>query len=137
MIPSAAAGGALEENAGEAVIGAVDDAQRVTRRIEDIEEELLQRRSAEEQGLADAQLAELGRTEEQMQPFVKKIVEEEWYETLESLREVSDAQWKQWGVPRRLSDKLKEKLGTPMSAAGGMGAAASAPPRCAETACAR
>jgi len=82
------AGGALEENAGEAVIGAVDDAQRVTRRIEDLEEELLQRRSAEEQGLVDAQLAELGRTEELYEAAARRLESGEYPVALDLLRKL-------------------------------------------------
>ena len=82
------AGGALEENAGEAVLGAVDDADRVTRRIEDIEERLLSELTGEEQGLVDAQLAELGRTPELLEAARRRIERGEYPVGMELLRKL-------------------------------------------------
>ena len=38
------------------------------------------------------------------------MVDEEWYDTALSLREIPDSDWKDWRVPGRLRDKLKAKL---------------------------
>ena len=54
--------------------------------------------------------AELGRTPEQMAPIVKRVVEEEWYDTLDSLRALSDDQWNKLSLPTRLVEKLRERL---------------------------
>ena len=57
------AGGALSESADEAVIGAVNDAERVQRTIEDIEERLLTELTGEQEARVAALVDELGRTE--------------------------------------------------------------------------
>lgn len=54
--------------------------------------------------------AELGRTPEQMAPIVKRLVEEEWYDTIDSLRAISDDQWTKLSLPTRLVEKLRERL---------------------------
>ena len=54
--------------------------------------------------------AEMGRSADQMEPIVRKIVNEEWFDTLDSLRSLSDEQWARLNIPARLVDKLKEKL---------------------------
>nr|AND76648.1 hypothetical protein [Eimeria maxima] len=46
--------------------------------------------------------AEMGRTEEEMRPFIRKIVEENWLETKESLAALSSEQWKSLAIPLRL-----------------------------------
>jgi len=53
--------------------------------------------------------AELGRTEAQMKPFVD-ILEGQWYDTLSSLKDVTDAQWEKFGLPARLIDAIKQRL---------------------------
>ncbi len=37
--------------------------------------------------------AELGRTPEQMEPIIKRLVEDEWYDSIESLQRLTDDQW--------------------------------------------
>jgi hypothetical protein len=54
--------------------------------------------------------AELGRTPEQMQPIIQKLVEDQWYETFESLRGLSDEQWERLSLPGRLVQKLRERI---------------------------
>jgi hypothetical protein len=55
----------------------------------------------------------LGRSEEQMQPVIQKLVIDEWFDSEEALRGlVADpARCEQLGLPLRLVDKLKERLG--------------------------
>ena len=57
------AGGALAESADQKVIGALDEADRVTRRIDDIREVILTDCTADEQTRIDALVEKLGRTE--------------------------------------------------------------------------
>jgi hypothetical protein len=52
----------------------------------------------------------LGRTPAQVEPVVKKLVEEEWFDTIESLNAISDDHWARLGVPSRLVDALKTRL---------------------------
>jgi len=63
--------------------------------------------------------AELGRTEAQMKPFVDTL-EGQWYDTISSLKDISDAQWDKLGLPARLVDaiKLRTKGEPSMSAPG-------------------
>ncbi|CAD7948173.1 unnamed protein product [Amoebophrya sp. A120] len=51
---------------------------------------------------------EMGRTEQQMEPMIAKL-EDQWYDTLDSLRAVTD--WSALGLPQRLVDTMKERLG--------------------------
>ncbi|CEL99305.1 unnamed protein product [Vitrella brassicaformis CCMP3155] len=53
---------------------------------------------------------ELNRTPEQMQGIIQKVVVDNWYETIESLQEVSDVQWQTMQLPGRLIDIIKAKL---------------------------
>ncbi|PFH31841.1 PUB domain-containing protein [Besnoitia besnoiti] len=53
---------------------------------------------------------ELGRSEVQMQPFVDKLVRDNWLETAESLRSLSAAQWTQLQLPLRLEELLKRRI---------------------------
>eukprot|EP00820_Chromera_velia_P019354 Cvel_28202.t1-p1 / transcript=Cvel_28202.t1 / gene=Cvel_28202 / organism=Chromera_velia_CCMP2878 / gene_product=hypothetical protein / transcript_product=hypothetical protein / location=Cvel_scaffold3647:752-6126(-) / protein_length=429 / sequence_SO=supercontig / SO=protein_coding / is_pseudo=false len=69
---------------------------------------------------------EIGRTPEQMKPFIKKIVEDNWYETMDSLRELTDAQWQSLGLPGRLTDVIRIKL---KNLGGASGGTAAAPPQ--------
>ena len=54
--------------------------------------------------------AELGRSPDQMRPIIKRIVEEEWYDSLQSLRKLSDDQWSKLALPGRLVEKIRERL---------------------------
>lgn len=54
--------------------------------------------------------AELGRSAEQMDPIIKKVVEEEWYDSRESLRNLTEDQWNKLGLPTRLVEKLRAAL---------------------------
>ena len=56
-------GGALALDADEAVIGAVNEAERTTERIEDLRERLLTELNAEQEGAVKAAVEEYGRTE--------------------------------------------------------------------------
>jgi hypothetical protein len=53
---------------------------------------------------------ELGRTPQQMESLIKKIVEDQWYDSLDSLKALTDEQWEKLGLPGRLIEKLKERL---------------------------
>ncbi|OEH74218.1 hypothetical protein cyc_05521 [Cyclospora cayetanensis] len=55
--------------------------------------------------------AEMGRTATEMNPFVRKVVEENWLDTKESLIALKAEQWKQLGLPLRLETALKIRLG--------------------------
>lgn len=59
-----AVGGALALAVDEKVLGAIDDAQRATRRVEDLRQRLLTEISREDQATVDALLEEHGRTQE-------------------------------------------------------------------------
>ena len=54
--------------------------------------------------------ATLGRTPSQVESIVKKLVDEEWFDTIESLKSISDEHWSRLGVPRRLVDAIKNRL---------------------------
>ena len=54
--------------------------------------------------------SELGRSPDQMQPVIQKIVAENWYDSIESLQSVTEEQWKSFGLPQRLLDKVRERL---------------------------
>eukprot|EP00397_Hematodinium_sp_SG-2012_P029160 GEMP01030781.1.p1 GENE.GEMP01030781.1~~GEMP01030781.1.p1 ORF type:complete len:494 (+),score=125.83 GEMP01030781.1:74-1555(+) len=53
---------------------------------------------------------EMGRTPEQMKPFVDKL-QSEWYDSMASLRGISEDKWDTFGLPGRLVDAIKVKLG--------------------------
>lgn len=54
--------------------------------------------------------ASLGRTPEQMQPLITKL-EDQWYDSLESLRGIQESQWAALGLPQRLVDEIKKRIG--------------------------
>lgn len=54
---------------------------------------------------------EMNKTPDQMQKFVN-ILEENFLEDEESLREVTDANWKEMNFPLGLINKIKKHLGT-------------------------
>ena len=53
---------------------------------------------------------ELGRSPQQMEAIIKKLVEEEWYDSLDSLRQLTDEQWAKLALPARLTEKLRAAL---------------------------
>jgi hypothetical protein len=53
---------------------------------------------------------ELGRSPDQMAPLIRRIVEDEWFDSIESLRSLSEDQWGKLGLPTRLVEKLKERV---------------------------
>ena len=81
-------GGNLQIDADQKVIGAVDDAERMTERIEDLRERLLRERTDEEQAEVDALLEELGRTEALFERAVALAKEKRYPVALECLREL-------------------------------------------------
>ena len=54
--------------------------------------------------------AELGRSPAQMAPIVQKLVVEEWFDTIASLRTLSDDQWSKLALPVRLVERLKQRI---------------------------
>lgn len=54
--------------------------------------------------------AELGRSPDQMEPIVRKIVREEWFDTIDSLRSLTEEQWTRLGIPARVAEKLKSRI---------------------------
>lgn len=54
----------------------------------------------------------LGRTPAQMEPIIRKLVEEEWFDTLESLRGITKDQWAKLALPARLVESIKARLGS-------------------------
>ena len=63
-----------------------------------------------------AAAAELGKTHQQIQPIIAKL-EEQWFDTAESLRTISEDDCKEMGIPKRLFHIIQRILGS--SEAGG------------------
>ena len=55
---------------------------------------------------------DIGRGPEEIEPYICRIVEQEWYDTVESLLEITDMQWSNFGLPGRFLGAIKKKLGT-------------------------
>lgn len=55
--------------------------------------------------------AEIGRSAEQLQPFISRIVDEEWYDTVEALRAISAERWSSMHIPGRFVDAINRRLG--------------------------
>eukprot|EP01057_Protomagalhaensia_wolfi_P001540 Protomagalhaensia_wolfi_Nauph_80__1539@NODE_193_length_3230_cov_39_615168_g146_i0_p1_GENE_NODE_193_length_3230_cov_39_615168_g146_i0NODE_193_length_3230_cov_39_615168_g146_i0_p1_ORF_typecomplete_len544_score72_93PUB/PF09409_10/2_1e12UBX/PF00789_20/5_4e03UBX/PF00789_20/8_9e06Rad60SLD_2/PF13881_6/7_5e03Rad60SLD_2/PF13881_6/0_11Linker_histone/PF00538_19/0_19PaaX/PF07848_12/0_46_NODE_193_length_3230_cov_39_615168_g146_i07672398 len=53
---------------------------------------------------------ELGRNEAEVRDVVTRLVDEEWYDTIEALKKISEEEWSQLKLPRRFYLKLREKL---------------------------
>lgn len=53
----------------------------------------------------------LGRSEVQMAPIIQKL-EDEWYDSIDSLRGISDDKWNSLNVPKRLVDEIRSRIGT-------------------------
>ena len=62
--------------------------------------------------------ADLGRTPGDVQPIIVRIVHEHWFDTVESLSEITDRQFAEWGVPVRFVQRLRQRLGTAPAVAG-------------------
>ena len=54
--------------------------------------------------------ASLGRSPAAMDQFVQRIVVDGWYDSLESLENLSDDQWARFQLPHRLEELLKQKI---------------------------
>ena len=54
--------------------------------------------------------ASLGRSPAAMDQFVQKIVIDGWYDSIDSLRNLSDDQWARFQLPHRLEELLKQKI---------------------------
>ena len=54
--------------------------------------------------------ASLGRSPAAMEQFVQRIVVDGWYDTIESLKNLSDDQWSRFQLPHRLEELLKQKI---------------------------
>jgi len=54
--------------------------------------------------------ASLGRSPAAMEQFVRRIVVDGWYDTIESLKNLSDDQWSRFQLPHRLEELLKQKI---------------------------
>ena len=63
--------------------------------------------------------ADMGRSEDQMKPFIQKL-EDQWLDSIDALAELKDDQWEKLGLPMRLADKLKEAVKDNGDSAGGM-----------------
>ncbi|SBS90033.1 conserved Plasmodium protein, unknown function [Plasmodium malariae] len=53
----------------------------------------------------------INKSAEQLKPFIKLIVEENWIDSLESLKNLSDDEWNRLRLPIRLVDEIKRELG--------------------------
>lgn len=51
--------------------------------------------------------------ESRILPIIEKL-SEEWYDTLDSLRELTDSQWSSLNIPGRLVDLIRKKLTSPL-----------------------
>ncbi len=54
--------------------------------------------------------SQLGRSEQEIRPLIKKVVEDSWYDSLDSLRALSDPDWPELGLPPRFRQALQAKL---------------------------
>lgn len=54
----------------------------------------------------------LNRSEEQMKPIIKKIVEDNWLDSIESLKNLKEEDWNKLSIPIRLLEELRKELGT-------------------------
>ncbi|CAD52178.1 hypothetical protein C923_04364 [Plasmodium falciparum UGT5.1] len=52
----------------------------------------------------------INKTEEQLRPFIKKIVEDNWLDSIESLKNLNDNEWYNLQLPLRLVDEIKKEL---------------------------
>ena len=53
---------------------------------------------------------DLGRSAEQMQPIVDRVVHENWFTTVDQLRSIPDEMFKDMKIPGAVLIKLREKL---------------------------
>eukprot|EP00743_Colponemidia_sp_Colp-15_P005269 GILK01005668.1.p1 GENE.GILK01005668.1~~GILK01005668.1.p1 ORF type:complete len:568 (-),score=131.63 GILK01005668.1:61-1719(-) len=54
---------------------------------------------------------DLRRSEADIRPIITRLVDECWYDTVDSLREISDERWSQLKVPQRVVDRIKAAIG--------------------------
>eukprot|EP00742_Colponemidia_sp_Colp-10_P004941 GILJ01005277.1.p1 GENE.GILJ01005277.1~~GILJ01005277.1.p1 ORF type:complete len:587 (-),score=111.41 GILJ01005277.1:154-1866(-) len=54
---------------------------------------------------------DLRRSEADIRPIITRLVDECWYDTVDSLREISDERWSQLKVPQRVVDRIKASIG--------------------------
>ncbi|CRG97432.1 conserved Plasmodium protein, unknown function [Plasmodium gallinaceum] len=52
----------------------------------------------------------INKNQEQLKPFIKKIVEDNWLDSLESLKSLSEDEWNKLNLPIRLIDEIKKEL---------------------------
>ncbi|SOV17197.1 conserved Plasmodium protein, unknown function [Plasmodium gaboni] len=52
----------------------------------------------------------INKNEEQLRPFIKKIVEDNWLDSIESLKSLTDDEWFKLQLPLRLVDEIKKEL---------------------------
>ena len=52
--------------------------------------------------------------QERIEPIIQKL-ENEWFETADSLKEISDEAWNQLGIPLRIKEMIKTKLTTELT----------------------
>ena len=53
---------------------------------------------------------QLGRNEQEIRPLIKKVVEDSWYDSIDSLRGLSDSEWLELGLPPRFRQALQARL---------------------------
>ncbi|SPJ11767.1 conserved Plasmodium protein, unknown function [Plasmodium sp. DRC-Itaito] len=52
----------------------------------------------------------INKNKEQLRPFIKKIVEDNWLDSIESLKSLNDNEWYNLKLPIRLVDEIKKEL---------------------------
>ena len=52
----------------------------------------------------------LGRSEEDIRPLIKRVVDECWYDSIDSLRSLNEASWSELGLPPRFKQALQARL---------------------------
>eukprot|EP00923_Selenidium_pygospionis_P056444 GHVN01098498.1.p1 GENE.GHVN01098498.1~~GHVN01098498.1.p1 ORF type:complete len:457 (+),score=120.66 GHVN01098498.1:40-1410(+) len=58
---------------------------------------------------------ELNKTGDQVKPFIKILVEDNWIDTIDALKSLTAEQWSSLKLPIRLESALKERLNTPQT----------------------
>lgn len=58
---------------------------------------------------------DLGKTDAEILPIVHKLVRENWFDSLRSLRGLKPADWYDLGLPKRLVEHIKKALGDPVT----------------------
>ncbi|CRH02292.1 conserved Plasmodium protein, unknown function [Plasmodium relictum] len=52
----------------------------------------------------------INKSSEQLKPFIKKIVDDNWLDSLDSLKNLSEDEWNKLNLPIRLLDEIKKEL---------------------------